>query len=391
MEGQPKELQTPLLQREFHKLIHHVLEYTVFAANHVVAAEISFARQSLLHTPDGGFFVDPYYSLTPAQEQVLRELRSQHAAMSSLGVGIAGVLWERAVKNSLTTWHSLQHVIMDEETPHDSRTHKLAQLFSYAAGVPLHGTCGLLILYSRTNPEKESSGAPEDSAFLVASASLCSAALSTIRMVPQHISAWEKVRKAKWTILSLNHSYHNQRSWALFNYLDKWRGSGAPSLAPASCGQAALATLFTGVAGLSLALFNDYCLELSHGQSSVLFAPLGALMCMNFSAPNSPLGQPRNVICGNVMAACVSLSLSMLQLPRFLEVAIAPAISIGLMSKLGVTHPPAGAVSLLVAMSPEKYDWRWLVFPLVAGNFICCTLAVMLNNLSPKRQFPLFW
>ena len=35
--------------------------------------------------------------------------------------------------------------------------------------------------------------------------------------------------------------------------------------------------------------------------------------------------------------------------------------------------------------------WMFLLLPLLVANVVCLTMAIAFNNLSSKRQFPLYW
>lgn len=391
-------------------LLTALLTHTVLSAHAVVAAEIFLHSGHSLERPHGGHVVLPAYEPHDADAgpAALEALRTPPPP-TALGVGVQGMLYQRAAGRtfSLTRWHSLAQLAKDDESPHDERSALLARAFEQAAGVAFPG--GLLILFSRTDAPEERD-APRNARFLLASAAACSAAVVAMRAVPPHHSHWHKVRGALRAVSTLEMSVdHSARSTGSLGvdgeavaprcgrslgrhvaaYVSKWRGGGVPPPPPASWEEAAFVVASVALTGLVVGWVNSLLLE--RLQSPVLFAPLGALMTMHFAAPNSPLGQPRNVIASNLLGALTSLVCGALPLPRPVEAVMAPAIAIGAMVKLGVTHPPAGAVSLLVAMAPETYSWRWLVFPLLTGNLLCCLFAVILNNLSRRRQFPLWW
>lgn len=89
--------------------------------------------------------------------------------------------------------------------------------------------------------------------------------------------------------------------------------------------------------------------DLSDGSRFVILGSFGALMTLMYSAPGSPLVQPRNVFIGSTLSASIAIVLNYLSdpdhvdgIPDWLNVAIAPATSIAAMQICGVTHPPAG-------------------------------------------------
>ena len=72
----------------------------------------------------------------------------------------------------------------------------------------------------------------------------------------------------------------------------------------------------------------------------------------------------------------------------------APACAISAMQFFGVSHPPAGAVSLIFISGPERVTslgLSFLLFPICVGNMISVLMAMSLNNMSANRQYPMYW
>lgn len=159
------------------------------------------------------------------------------------------------------------------------------------------------------------------------------------------------------------------------------------------------AVTFAGVFLTLLALSGAHHLlgDLFDGRLFVLVGSWGALLTLLFSAPASPLVQPRNIAGGNLVSFASALLwhvLSESHVPKWLAVVLAPATAISGMQLLGVSHPPAGAVSLIfITGGPRITDpgWMFLAAPLALGNVVAVLLASLINNLSPKRQYPMFW
>ena len=181
------------------------------------------------------------------------------------------------------------------------------------------------------------------------------------------------------------------------------RGTKAPAL---QCSWPLAATslaTWLGVCATLLALSgaNQLAQRLSDGQYVVILGSWGALMTLLFSAPASPLVQPRNIFGGNLVSASVAILFHYLSgeeylgvVPLWLALAFAPATAISAMQFLGVSHPPAGAVSLLFIIGPPRITgmgWGFLLCPLLLGNVIAVLLASIVNNLSSRRQYPMYW
>jgi CBS-domain-containing membrane protein len=58
------------------------------------------------------------------------------------------------------------------------------------------------------------------------------------------------------------------------------------------------------------------------------------------------------------------------------------------MVKLGLTHPPAGAMALL--FSDENLGWTHMAVALL-GNVIVIAMATLINNSAELRQYPTSW
>lgn len=114
----------------------------------------------------------------------------------------------------------------------------------------------------------------------------------------------------------------------------------------------------------------------------MLIAPFGASAVLLFGQPKSPLSQPANVIGCYLLATTIGSIAAYLFPGLWLAGAIAVGITIGLMLILRVTHPPAGAVSI-VAIS--HFDAPVLFEVVSAGSVLLVTIAV-LHHLIPLRQ-----
>ncbi|AJE47413.1 CBS domain-containing membrane protein [Celeribacter indicus] len=125
-----------------------------------------------------------------------------------------------------------------------------------------------------------------------------------------------------------------------------------------------------------------------------LVAPFGATSVLLFAVPNSPLAQPWSAIVGNTVAAIVGVAVC---------AAVAdPALRIGLAVGLAVTatilcravHPPAGAVAMTAAMSPDavaRLGFWFALAPVAAGTVALVVLATLYARMTgrhyPFRQF----
>lgn len=121
----------------------------------------------------------------------------------------------------------------------------------------------------------------------------------------------------------------------------------------------------------------------------LLMAPFGATSVLIFGAPDSPLGQPRNVIGGNFLSAFVSLMILHFLGSYPLAMGLAVSIAIAIMHITRTLHPPAGAVALVVMLT--RPDWQFLLTPTLEGSLLFVLCAVIFNNLAEERTYPKYW
>jgi CBS-domain-containing membrane protein len=114
-------------------------------------------------------------------------------------------------------------------------------------------------------------------------------------------------------------------------------------------------------------------------------------MTLQYGLAMAPASQPRNAIYGPTLAISIAMAFTYIPettLPLWVRVPLATATAIASLTKLGITHPPAGAATVII--SSGGYDW--IVLPLILlGNVIAIITATLINNMSDKRQYPTFW
>ena len=71
---------------------------------------------------------------------------------------------------------------------------------------------------------------------------------------------------------------------------------------------------------LSLSGVDQFMLDVSDGRRFVLLGSFGALMTLLYSAPASPLVQPRNCVLGSTLSASIAIAFKYLSDPEYLQV-----------------------------------------------------------------------
>jgi CBS domain-containing membrane protein len=125
-----------------------------------------------------------------------------------------------------------------------------------------------------------------------------------------------------------------------------------------------------------------------------LVAPFGASSVLLFAVPNSPLAQPWSAIFGNMVAALVGVAVCLSVGDPELRVALAVGLAITATILCRAVHPPAGAVAMTAAMSPDAIADMGFCFalaPIGLGTVALVMLAAIYARLTgrhyPFRQF----
>lgn len=127
------------------------------------------------------------------------------------------------------------------------------------------------------------------------------------------------------------------------------------------------------LAGSGAALVMALLAWLQQWQQLWLMAPFGATAVILFALPGSPLGKAKNVIVGHFLAALIGLAFVHTFGLTIWSLAIAVGLSIGLMVLWKITHPPAGATTLLVMLTAP--DWWFLLNPVLTGSVLMVLVA----------------
>lgn len=104
---------------------------------------------------------------------------------------------------------------------------------------------------------------------------------------------------------------------------------------------------------------------------ALLFAPLGATCVLVFGLPASPLSQPVNVILGHGLAGLVGAGAQMMMPDAIWMAALAVGLVIVKMNVLRITHPPAGATTLVAYASVQSMFVQ-------ASSILCGAVALVL-------------
>ena len=124
-----------------------------------------------------------------------------------------------------------------------------------------------------------------------------------------------------------------------------------------------------------------------------LIGSFGASSVLIYGVINSPLAQPRNLIGGHLVCAVIGVTVHKL-IPNeiWLASALAVALTIVAMQITKTLHPPGGATALIANIGSEKIKalgYVYVLSPVLTGVMILFVVALIFNNISKSRSYPL--
>ncbi len=128
---------------------------------------------------------------------------------------------------------------------------------------------------------------------------------------------------------------------------------------------------------------------------TLMIGSLGASAVLLYGAPRSPLAQPRNLLGGHILSALVGVACWKLLHPfPWLAAALAVSTSLAIMHATRTLHPPGGATALIAVIgSREVHDlgFLYVVAPCTIGPLVLLAVALVVNNISGSRRYPIAW
>lgn len=137
-----------------------------------------------------------------------------------------------------------------------------------------------------------------------------------------------------------------------------------------------------------------------------LIGSFAASAVLLFDVPQSPLAQPRHVVGGHVVSACVGVGVRYIHtaLVRHHGVAdgsvwpgvfgaAATALAIVCMRQTGTTHPPGGGTALtaVVGSAALRSTGAWFVLhPVLTGSMLMVIVAFVTHRVA-RRPYPVYW
>ena len=186
------------------------------------------------------------------------------------------------------------------------------------------------------------------------------------------------------------HEIGNEACYRIQMKTVRWRAKlqgGHAHLPPSMSLDEVIFTVFGTFIAHSLLSAFHYSLRDYRG--GIVIGPLGALTTLQYNLTCAPASQPRNSFFSQILAFLVVQVLHWYEFNVYVRTTLAPVIVISTTAWLGIIHPPAGAAAVAFA-ARDNLELRYSLIFLVEIS-ITILVAVLVNNLSDKRQYPTGW
>lgn len=143
--------------------------------------------------------------------------------------------------------------------------------------------------------------------------------------------------------------------------------------------------------GLGIICYLQYQ-HLSQYDLTLLIGSFGASSVLIYGNIGSPLAQPKNLFLGHIISAIVGVTFYKI-LGEYLWVAAPLAVSTSIiaMQMAKSLHPPGGATALIAVTGGNtitNLGYEFVFSPIITGVTILFIVALIFNNITPKRQYP---
>ncbi|WP_460610563.1 HPP family protein [Hymenobacter terrigena] len=124
----------------------------------------------------------------------------------------------------------------------------------------------------------------------------------------------------------------------------------------------------------------------------LIIGSFGASAVLIYGVINSPLAQPRNLLGGHVLSACIGVTMQRwLPQEAWLAGALAVSLAIVAMQITKTLHPPGGATALIAVIGSPKLKalgYGYVLMPVLTGVVLLLLVALVFNNVTATRHYP---
>ena len=141
--------------------------------------------------------------------------------------------------------------------------------------------------------------------------------------------------------------------------------------------------------------FMGHLVQLEQQDILFLIGSFGASAVLLYGTPGLPLAQPRNLMGGHILSAFTGVLIYVwIAEPLYLSGALSVSTVIEVMHLTKTTHQPGGATALIAVIGSERVHELGFLFvlsPVALGALIMLVVALIVNNLTSFRRYPVFW
>ena len=118
----------------------------------------------------------------------------------------------------------------------------------------------------------------------------------------------------------------------------------------------------------------------------LLMAPFASSCVLLFAQPYRDASQPANIVLGYAVATAVGMLMRDVMPHAWWTVAVDVGVVVALLVALRITHPPAGAMPVIVFF--EAPGWGFLFFPVLSGSLFLVLTAYFFHRVVSRRGYP---
>ena len=141
--------------------------------------------------------------------------------------------------------------------------------------------------------------------------------------------------------------------------------------------------------------FLGHLVQLEQQDILFLIGSFCASAVQLYGTPGVPLAQPRNLMGAHILSALTGVLMNgWIAEPLYLSGALSVATAIAVMHLTKTTHPPGGATALIAVIGSERVHqlgFLYVLSPVALGALIMLVVALIVNNLTSFRRYPVFW
>ncbi|KAI9356635.1 HPP family-domain-containing protein [Pilaira anomala] len=158
-----------------------------------------------------------------------------------------------------------------------------------------------------------------------------------------------------------------------------------------------------------LEIIFTYSFTFQSHQAPMIIASFGASAVLIYGVVDSPLAQPRNVVCGQLVGSIVGVIIAQLFLTippnwwtssssstgqrivaEWIGGATAMALALTIMQITKTVHPPGGATALIAVITPDIVNISWFYIAIIVlSSVMQVVIGCLVNNV--ERRYPHYW